>query len=164
MRIVAIAALALSAGAAPCSAQDERPATAPPRDAARPAALDYGDDSGEWARDGECDDRRFTGSGMALDLGWAQAGRDATDCRRGVEGGLLTLWDERTALGATRCDLIDFGDDGGEGAKDGECDDPRFEGRAAAAVLDDADRGADAGDCRRLCELGVIALRDYRSY
>ena len=44
-------------------------------------------------------------------------------------------------------DRIDFGDDTSEWAKDGECDDPRFEGTAFAAELVDAD--ADEG-CHRL--------------
>ena len=152
MRIVQVAlALAVSAGGVlPAAAQGEGPL--------------YGDDGSEYAEDGECDDRRFTGGGMAADLSWDHVGRDATDCRRGVEGGVLTLWDLGVARGATRCDLLDFGDDSSDYAEDGECDDPRFEGPGTDAVMLADDEGRDATDCRRLCEFGVLGLRDYRTY
>jgi hypothetical protein len=62
-----------------------------------PAALhaqpDYGDDSSEWARDGECDDPRFEGDGMATVLLDADAYRDATDCRDLVDEGRIRLRD-----------------------------------------------------------------------
>ena len=147
MRIARVA-LALALAAAPAAAEDPR----------------YGDDSSEFAREGECDDRRFTGGGMAADLGWEHVGRDATDCRRGVEGGLLALWDMEVARGATRCDVLDFGDDSSDYALDASCDDPRFEGPGTDVVLLAEDERRDATDCRRLCEFGVVALRDYRSY
>lgn len=43
----------------------------------------------------------------------------------------------------------------------GECDDIRFEGLGMAGGLGDTEQGHDALDCRQLCELGVIARRDY---
>ena len=126
--------------------------------------IDFGDDSSDFALDGECDDRRFTGAAMALGLGWDNVGRDATDCRQGMENGLLSVWDLATALSATRCDLIDFGDDSSEYAMDSECDDPRFEGPGVASGVNELNLRSDATDCSRLCDFGVIGLRDYRSY
>ena len=108
--------------------------------------------------DGERDDRRLAGSGVAADLGSENGGRDATDCRQGVENGPLTLREEGAALGATRCEPIDFGGGGGEWPDDSECDDPRFEGRAVGAFVAGAERGAS--DCRRPRGLGASALRD----
>ena len=45
------------------------------------AAIDFGDDSSEWANDGECDDPRFTGTGSAVETLEADNRKDATDCR-----------------------------------------------------------------------------------
>src|SRR5690606_40181235 len=63
------------------------PAPAPQRE----AEIDFGDDSSEWANDGECDDPRFQGSAMATTLEDADIGRDATDCRTAFEAGTITL-------------------------------------------------------------------------
>lgn len=43
--------------------------------------IDFGDNSSEWARDGECDDPRFAGRGMASTLLEDDQLRDADDCR-----------------------------------------------------------------------------------
>jgi len=123
--------------------------------------IDFGDDSGEYSNDGECDDRRFFGSGMAETLDWEDTGRDATDCRAAFQAERISLWVFADALAATQCDAIDFGDNTSEYANDGECDDPRFEGMAIDGVLIDDDRGHDANDCRRACEFGLLGLRDY---
>ena len=49
----------------------------------------FGVDSSEWANDGECDDPRFAGEGMAATLLDEDINRDASDCRAGVERGEL---------------------------------------------------------------------------
>ncbi len=121
----------------------------------------FGDDSNEWANDGECDDRRFTGSGMASDLAVSGIGTDATDCRSALEAGSVKFWEMTPAIQATQCDAINFGDDSGSYVGDGECDDPRFEGLGAASVITMENLGADASDCSRLCRYGAIALREY---
>lgn len=126
-----------------------------------PAAVDFGDDSGDWARDGECDDRRFRGPGMAASLTWLDAGRDATDCRSLYDAGQVSVWDWDGARAATQCDAVDFGDDSGDYAGDGECDDIRFEGPAMASGVGPALVGRDATDCARQCRYGTVALRDY---
>ena len=63
--------------------------------------IDFGDDSGEYAFDGECDDNRFTGPAVFF-VYWPEGeynGRDATDCRAHYESGSIRL---RTSPGETR--------------------------------------------------------------
>ena len=121
--------------------------------AAIPAGLEaqpeFGDDTSQWANDDECDDPRFEGEGAAATLLAADLGHDAADCRKLFAAG-------RIALRGTG--VIDFGDDGSEWARDGECDDPRFEGEGMATTLLDADAYHDATDCRTLLERGRVAL------
>ncbi len=52
----------------------------------------FGDDSSEYAHDGECDDIRFSGNGMAWILVDDARGRDASDCRRLYEAGRIHLF------------------------------------------------------------------------
>ena len=116
-------------------------------------SVDFGDDTGPWARDGECDDPRFEGDGMATNLVDSDRGRDATDCRQLFESGRIRL-PGVDGVGQS----VDFGDDTGPWARDGECDDSRFEGDGMASTLIDSDRGRDATDCRQLYESGRIRL------
>lgn len=44
--------------------------------------IDWGDDSGKWSNDGECDDPRFSGPGTDSIMMEADRMRDATDCRK----------------------------------------------------------------------------------
>lgn len=138
-------ALALGLSAAPTVAQ----------------TVDYGDDSGSYPRDEECDDRRFFGPGVADALDWTHVGKDATDCRALHRAGRVELWDMVAARAATQCAAIKWGDDSSEYANDGTCDDPRFEGMGAADLIYREDAGRDATDCRALCGYGLIFLRDY---
>ena len=116
--------------------------------------IDFGDDSGRWAKDGECDDKRFEGPGMTstvlLD---DDIRRDATDCRVAYEQGRLTY------KGSASAKII-WGDDNGDWANDGECDDMRFEGpgMTTTPLLED-DIKHDATDCRNAFEAGTISLR-----
>ncbi len=123
--------------------------------------IDFGDNSSDYARNGVCDDRRFRGPGVAAEVDWYDAGRDADDCREALASGRAQLWQFDEAVAATRCDRVEFGDDSGGFPDDGECDDPRFEGMAVDGILTSDYRGRDATDCRRLCEMGLIGLRDY---
>ena len=113
--------------------------------------IDFGDDSGSFARDDECDDPRFEGDGMALRLLEEGRTRDATDCRTLFDQGRIQLRSD--AIG------IDFGDDTGIWSNDGECDDPRFYGTGMATLLGPANRARDASDCRALFEQLQIRLR-----
>ena len=81
--------------------------------AAAAQAPDFGSDTSMWARDGECDDRRFVGAGMATGgLTWLNVGHDASDCRPLYESGQIRLWEMGPAVAATQCASIDFGDEG----------------------------------------------------
>ena len=121
------------------------------RSSAIPFSIEFGDDTGDWARDGECDDVRFEGDGTAAFMLADDRGRDASDCRQLYDEGLVRLFGVDLASG-----VVDFGDDTSDSAQDGECDDPRFEGDAMAPFLLQSDRGRDAGDCRRLYDEGRI--------
>lgn len=125
-------------------------------------SIKFGDDSGGYPNDDECDDRRFYGPGVVSgELNWESLGKDASDCRTAVEAGRATLWVLDDARAATSCGALRWGDDSSEYSNDGVCDDPRFEGVGAASILIQDDSGRDATDCRRLCEFGLIFLRDY---
>ena len=52
---------------------------------------DFGDDSGEYAHDGTCDDVRFTGEGRSILLTDSHIGKDASDCRAAYEAGTITV-------------------------------------------------------------------------
>jgi len=123
--------------------------------------VNFGNDDGEWSIDGECDDRRFFGAGMAASLSWEFIGADATDCREAFKAGTVQLWVPADAQAATQCNAIDFGNDNGEYPMDGECDDRRFEGPAVARILSPDNVKGDATDCSRLCSFGVISVREY---
>jgi hypothetical protein len=118
-------------------------------------SVEFGDDSSEWAWDGECDDPRFVGPGMTqTTLLQSDIMRDATDCRTAFNQGLIRL---REGQGAS---AIEFGDDSSEWAWDGECDDPRFVGPGMTqTMLLQSDVMRDATDCRTAFNNGRIRLR-----
>lgn len=123
--------------------------------------IKFGNNSSDYARDGECDDRRFIGVGMAQDLDWDDTGRDAADCRTAFNNGTIQLWSQAKAQELTQCSKISFGNDNGNYPNDGECDDPRFEGPGMDSIILFEDAGRDATDCRKMCDLGMIFVRDY---
>ena len=116
--------------------------------------INFGDDSSEWANDGECDDARFTGPALtSTPLLEEDVLADATDCRIGFEAGDLKL------LGVAADGTVEFGNDSGEWSNDGECDDMRFEGPGmTATVLLQADIMTDATDCRDAFNAGQLKL------
>ncbi len=126
------------------------------------SGIDFGDDSGTWPDDGECEDPRFTGEGMA-NAGFVTddaVGRDATDCRSLFERGRIQLADSQPEEFNGMLDGIDFGDNNGGWPNDGECDDPRFEGpgMATPSSLTTQNEGHDATDCMALYESGDVQL------
>ncbi|MCU0911755.1 MAG: hypothetical protein MUE98_10555 [Rhodobacteraceae bacterium] len=126
---------------------------------AQSAKISFGDDSSEYARDGECDDPRFTGEGMARDLSDDNISRDATDCREMYQGGMIRPVRTKAETSTTECASIDYGDDSSQWARDNECDDPRFVGEGTHSIKNMEDLRADASDCRRLCEAGSVWLK-----
>ncbi|MFQ1699459.1 hypothetical protein ACJ5NV_02575 [Loktanella agnita] len=116
--------------------------------------VNFGNDLGEWSNDGECDDPRFVGAGMTTTpLLQDDVLRDATDCSTAFQAGNLTL------RGVAKDGTVDFGDDSGEWANDGECDDMRFEGpgMTTTALLFD-DIMTDATDCQTAFDAGNLML------
>lgn len=129
--------------------------------AAPAQSIQFGDNSSLWANDNECDDRRFFGQGMAPNLDDDDILHDANDCQTAYDRGLIKLVDPEAGKAATICSQIDFGDNSGEWARDGECDDYRFAGKGMNSIISIDDIRKDASDCRRLCEAGKIYLRLY---
>ena len=117
--------------------------------------INFGDDSSEWANDGECDDARFTGPALtSTPLLEEDVLADATDCRIGFEAGDLKL------LGVAADGTVEFGNDSGEWSNDGECDDMRFEGPGMTArfLLQQEGIMTDATDCRDAFNAGQLKL------
>ncbi|MEL6840904.1 MAG: hypothetical protein AAFP85_16575 [Pseudomonadota bacterium] len=117
-------------------------------------SINFGDDSSQWANDGECDDGRFTGPGLtSTPLLEEDVLADATDCRTAYNAGRLTL------AGVAKDGTIDFGNDSGDWANDGECDDMRFAGpgMTTTPLLQD-DIMRDATDCRDAYAAGRLTL------
>ena len=139
--------------------------------AAQPAAAaapDFGDDGGKYAKDGECDDMRFEGAGMtATPLLDEDIKHDATDCRAAFNQGRLTFKSDNVSQAALASSVdtgqvsrIQWGDDNGSFANDGECDDKRFDGAGMTTTpLLDSDIKHDATDCRVAFQQGRLALR-----
>ena len=55
--------------------------------------IDFGDNLSDWANDGECDDPRFTGTGMAIASIEANRFHDADDCSELYRAGDIALVD-----------------------------------------------------------------------
>ena len=59
---------------------------------AQEVSINFGDDSGRFSKDGECDDMRFDGPGMTSTLLIdSDVFHDATDCRAAYTQGRLEL-------------------------------------------------------------------------
>jgi hypothetical protein len=128
--------------------------------------IDFGDDASKFAKDGECDDKRFSGPGMTdTPLLDSDVKHDATDCRAAHRQGRLTFNGNQPASGASGyalsgVDHIIWGDDASKYAKDGECDDKRFTGAGMTDTpLLDSDVKHDATDCRAAYRQGRLQLR-----
>ena len=150
-RILLTAAVALLAAPVPAFAQN----------------VDFGDDASRFAKDGECDDMRFTGPGMTdTTLIDSDIRHDATDCRSAYNQGRLTYNGGRrdgsasSTYAASGVNHIMWGDDTSKYAKDGECDDKRFVGAGMTSTpLLDSDIKHDATDCRSAYNQGRLQLR-----
>jgi hypothetical protein len=128
-----LAALGIIAASVPCAAQS--------------GAIEFGDDNSEFAKDGECDDLRFSGEGRAALVLTDTIGHDASDCRAAFEAETVSL-DQLFVRPETSAAII-YGDDASDYAKDGECDDVRFAHAGSAAVVYlEEDIAHDATDCK----------------
>lgn len=107
------------------------------------AAIDWGDDSGNYANDGACDDARFQADGDQWDFQRKHVLRDATDCRARSAAGTITL-------------ILDFGDNSGIYANDGTCDDNRFTGEGRSILMTDSHVRRDSADCIAAYREGTI--------
>ena len=116
--------------------------------------VNFGNDSGQWSNDGECDDPRFEGPGMTTTpLLSDDVLRDATDCSTAYLAGQLVL------VGVDGKGRINFGNDSGEWSNDGECDDMRFAGPGMTTTpLLSEDILRDATDCRTAYQAGLLTL------
>jgi hypothetical protein len=152
-------ALLLAGGlAAPAMAAKLDSKTGPtPTTTATAGDIDFGDDTSEWANDGECDDPRFSGTGSAAETIDVDILKDATDCKAAYDAGTVTLVDGGDTPMVANTE-IDFGDDSSEWSNDGECDDPRFSGTGSAAETLDADILKDATDCKAAYDAGTVTL------
>ena len=121
--------------------------------------INFGDDSSRYARNGECDDKRFSGAAMASILIDSDTNHDATDCRTAYTQGRATWNGGRTTTSSRDASHIVWGDDSSRWARNGECDDKRFSGAAMASILIDSDIKHDAQDCRRAYEQSRLDLR-----
>ncbi|MEO6716522.1 MAG: hypothetical protein ABIM50_04660 [Novosphingobium sp.] len=128
--------------------------------------VNFGDDSGRFSKDGECDDMRFDGAGMTDTLLIdSDILHDATDCRAAFnQGRLHYLGGHRhgtpAATATTAASHIQWGDDSSKYSKDGECDDKRFSGPGMTTTpLLDSDIQHDATDCRSAFNQGRLTLR-----
>jgi hypothetical protein len=99
------------------------------------AEVDFGDDDSRWARDGECDDPRFEGDGMAATLLEEDLLHDATDCRKLFDAQRIRLKSVSGPIGRVERGRLRKGD---ERLSSGEYADT-FElegGRGERAVID----------------------------
>lgn len=108
--------------------------------------IDFGNDTGDYANDGDCDDGRFFSDGADWNFKRQHVMHDATDCRAKVADGSLSL-------------ILDFGNNSGEYANDDTCDDVRFEGEGRSILTTDSHIKTDSADCVAAFQAGTISLR-----
>ena len=130
------------------------------------SGIDFGDNESVWSDDGECDDPRFSGPGVAAYTDPSDARHDANDCARlYMEGGLsfdenggtTPEFDVAEILDQTG---IDFGDNSSGYSNDGECDDPRFTGPGMASFTEEENLMRDANDCISMYLEGEVILQN----
>ncbi|WP_458527006.1 hypothetical protein [Onishia taeanensis] len=121
------------------------------------SGIEWGDNTSQWANDGECDDPRFSGEGThSLNVDEDRY-HDAADCQRLYEQGQIVLASNADTISSASD--IQWGDNTSQWSNDGECDDPRFAGPGVNATNLAEDRYHDATDCQRLYEQGQIYLQ-----
>lgn len=119
----------------------------------------FGTNNGPYANDGECDDPRFTGGGMASSLNDDNIKTDASDCRNLVAASKIRLQRTAAQWDPQQCSAVDFGNNASEWSNDGECDDARFTGPGTDDIMLSSDIKRDANDCRALCQTGEVWVK-----
>mgnify|MGYP001791720469 CR=1 FL=1 len=119
------------------------PVAAPEPEALAVSDIAWGDDSGDYANDGACDDARFEADGDDWTYQRSHVLRDSTDCRTLYEQGTLTLF-------------LDFGSNNGDYVDDNTCDDNRFTGEGRSILQTDSQVKRDAADCIAAYQAGTI--------
>ncbi len=127
---------------------------------AQEEAIDFGNDDSSWSNDGECDDPRFEGEGMASSTDRDTIGKDATDCRTLLESGEVRYSDVQFDPDLTVFNGIELGDNSSNWANDGVCDDPRFIGENMSVSPLHKDIMHDRNDCSYGIQLGTLTLAD----
>jgi subtilisin family serine protease len=127
-------------------------------------AFSFGTNTSKYANDGECNDPRFTGEGMAdrKKFDAESLHGDASDCSKLVLQGKVALIAGLRPFGTLRDN--DFGDNKGPTARNGKCEDPRFVGpgtslSAGKGSTAAAAPGHDKTDCERAFNDGTAAFR-----
>ena len=119
----------------------------------------FGNNNGPHINDGECDDPRFTGGGMASSLNNDNIKADAADCQNLIAAGKIRLQRTAAQWDRAQCSAVNFGNNSSEWANDGECDDARFTGPGTDDIMLSSDTGRDANDCRALCQTGEVWVK-----
>jgi len=119
--------------------------------------VNFGDNSGPYVDDKECDDPRFEGQAMAASTQRQNLMRDSHDCQVAYVDGTVTYTGELEPLFTGTYDGIDFGDNEGPYIDDMECDDRRFRGVGMARPAWGADSEThDAADCHWMFQRGFV--------
>ncbi|MEO1405035.1 MAG: hypothetical protein AAFV54_00910 [Pseudomonadota bacterium] len=125
------------------STSAQEPVAAPEPEVLAVSDIAWGDDSGDYANDGACDDARFEADGDDWTYQRSHVLRDSTDCRTLYEQGTLTLF-------------LDFGSNNGDYVDDNTCDDNRFTGEGRSILQTDSQVKRDAADCIAAYRAGTI--------
>ncbi|MEO9968836.1 MAG: hypothetical protein ABJG15_03230 [Hyphomonadaceae bacterium] len=127
---------------------------------AQDETIDFGNNESNWANDGECDDPRFEGDGMASSTNRETIKKDANDCRSLLEEGRISYSSVQYDPDLTSFNGIELGDNTSPWANDNMCDDPRFVGEGMAVSPMRSDILHDRNDCSYGVQLGTLTLAD----
>lgn len=120
----------------------------------------FGDDTSSWANDGECDDPRFEGAGMASGPLRENRLADATDCKTLFDEGEVRFSAVQYDPSLTIVNGTNLGDNSWLWAHDDECDDARFIGEGMASTPSLEAMARDRHDCSYGLQLGALTLAE----
>lgn len=121
--------------------------------------IDFGNNSGRYSHDNECDDARFVGPGAQV-ANEHHIRKDASDCKERYEEGYIAYISDPFVYEKIMVpEDFNFGDNSSIWAFDEECDDPRFSGPGMASDPRTTEMFHDAYDCLRSMWYGEIRLK-----